>query len=89
LTFKKMLMCLIILVCSITLVSCKDTNMQLKPAEIHLLIPSPNDSVPDKLIINKIYTALASSFEQVNPQIKVIVDQGVLFSYERRISIRG
>jgi hypothetical protein len=67
LTVKKMLVCLIILVCLLTLVSCKDTNKPLEPAEIQLRIPSLNDSIPDKLIIDKIYTAMASSFEYVNP----------------------
>jgi hypothetical protein len=57
LQIQKMLMCFVILVCLLTIASCKKTVEQIEPAEIHLLIPSPDDRAPNLLIIDKIYTA--------------------------------
>jgi hypothetical protein len=59
LPIPKMLMCFVILACLLTIVSCKYNVKQTEPAEIHLQLPSPDDTIPNKLIIDKIYTALA------------------------------
>jgi hypothetical protein len=58
----------------VTLGACNEQDKKIEPAEIRLLVPSPSSNNPNSLLIDKIYTATASSFAKINPLINVIID---------------